>query len=142
MDSSTASFRKHEPVHFEYWLLLVDNILQIPCISQDLHGVQHWNVDVHSLDYFHKAPKLFMFHSFLCLRGNGSRCVSLMSLGEALPRFSSSFSGHGSASTSASASAFYSSSSSIGSVGPIFLDFALGSAIVFPDQVITALHFP
>jgi hypothetical protein len=47
-----------------------------------------------------------------------------MALGEAFPRFSSSFSNLGSSSTSAST--FY--SSSIGSVGLIFLDFTLGSA--------------
>jgi hypothetical protein len=54
----------------------------------------------------------------------GSRCVSLMSLGEAFPRFSSSYSDLSSTSTSALAL----SSSSTGSVGLIFLDFALGSA--------------
>jgi hypothetical protein len=53
-DSSTASFHKHEPMHFGYWSLLVEDILQIPCISQDLHAIRHRNVDVHSLDYFHK----------------------------------------------------------------------------------------
>jgi hypothetical protein len=38
-DSSTACFRKHKPIHFGYWLLLVKDILQLPCISRDLHGV-------------------------------------------------------------------------------------------------------
>jgi hypothetical protein len=60
-----------------------------------------------------------------------------MSLGKALPRFSSSFSGLGSASTLASAFSFYSTRS----VGLVFLDFTLGSAIVFLDQVIIAFTF-
>jgi hypothetical protein len=68
-DSSTTSFRKHEPVHFGYWSLLVEDILQIPCISQDLHGIQHWNVDVHSSDYFHEATEFLIFHMPLCLMG-------------------------------------------------------------------------
>jgi hypothetical protein len=68
-DSSIASFRKHEPVYFRYWSLLVEAILQIPCVSQDLHGVQHHNVDVHSPDYFHEATKLFIFHRLRCLIG-------------------------------------------------------------------------
>jgi hypothetical protein len=62
----------------------------------------------------------------------GSRCVSLMSLDEAFPRFSSSFSDFGSASTSASAF----SSSSTGSVGLIFLDFALGSAKLILSNIL------
>jgi hypothetical protein len=37
-DSSTTSFRKHEHVGLGYWSLLVEDILQIPYISQDLHG--------------------------------------------------------------------------------------------------------
>jgi hypothetical protein len=68
-DSRTASFRKLEPDHLGYWSLLVEDILQILCISQDLHGVQHRNVDVHSLDYFHKAAEFFIFHGLLCLMG-------------------------------------------------------------------------
>jgi hypothetical protein len=68
-DSSTASFHKHEPICFGYWSLLVEDIHQIPCVSQDLHGVQHRNVDVHSPDYFHKATELFIFHMLLCLTG-------------------------------------------------------------------------
>jgi hypothetical protein len=40
-DSRTASFCKHELVHLGYWSLLVEDILQIPYISQDLHDVQH-----------------------------------------------------------------------------------------------------
>jgi hypothetical protein len=68
-DSRTASFRKHEPVHLGYWSLLVEDILQIPCISQDLHGVQHQNVGVHSLDYFHEAAEFFIFHMLLSLMG-------------------------------------------------------------------------
>jgi hypothetical protein len=68
-DSSTASFRKHEPILLRYWLLLVEDILQIPCISQDLHGVQHQNVDIHSLDYFHEVAKFFIFRMLLCLTG-------------------------------------------------------------------------
>jgi hypothetical protein len=47
-DSKTASFRKHEHVRLGYWSLLVEDILQIPCITQDLHGVQQRNVDIHS----------------------------------------------------------------------------------------------
>jgi uncharacterized Zn finger protein len=66
-DSSTASFRKHKHVCLGYWSLLVQDILQIPCISQDLHGIQHWNVDVHSLDFFHEAVEFFNFHRLLCL---------------------------------------------------------------------------
>jgi hypothetical protein len=68
-DSSTASFHKHEHVHLVYWSLLVEDILQIPCISRDLHGVRHQNVDVHSPDYFHKAAEFFIFHRLLCLMG-------------------------------------------------------------------------
>jgi hypothetical protein len=63
---------------------------------------------------------------------HGSMCVSLMSLGEAFLRFSYSFSDLGSASTSASAF----SSSSTGSVGLIFLDFALGSAKLIPNNIV------
>jgi hypothetical protein len=61
----------------------------------------------------------------------GSRCVSLMSLGEAFPRFSSSFSDLGSASTLASAS----SSSLTGSVG-LILDFTLGSAKLILSNIL------
>jgi hypothetical protein len=68
-DSRTTSFRKHEHVRLGYWLLLVEDILQIPCICRDLHGVQHRNVDVHSLDYFHEATEFFIFHRLLCLTG-------------------------------------------------------------------------
>jgi hypothetical protein len=68
-DSRAASFRKHEPVCLMYWSLLVEDILQIPCVSQDLHGVQHRNVDIHSLDYFHEVTELFIFHMLLCLIG-------------------------------------------------------------------------
>jgi hypothetical protein len=60
-----------------------------------------------------------------------SRCVSLMSLGEAFLRFSSSFSNLSSASTSA---AF--SSSSTGSVGLIFLDFTLCSAKLILNNIL------
>jgi hypothetical protein len=63
---------------------------------------------------------------------HGSRCVSLISLGEAFPRFSSSFSDLGFASTSASAF----SSSLIGSVGLIFLDFALGSTKLILSNIL------
>jgi hypothetical protein len=62
----------------------------------------------------------------------GSRCVSLKSLGEAFPRFSSSISDLGSASTLASAF----SSSSTGSVRHIFLDFALGSAKLILSNIL------
>jgi hypothetical protein len=62
----------------------------------------------------------------------GSRCVSLMSLGEAFPRFSSSFSDLGSASTLASAF----SSSLTGSVGLIFLDFTLGLAKMILSNIL------
>jgi hypothetical protein len=55
-----------------------------------------------------------------------------MSLGEAFPRFSSSFSNLDSASTSASA--FYSSSTR--SIGLIFLDFALGLAKLIPNNIL------
>jgi hypothetical protein len=61
-----------------------------------------------------------------------SRCVSLMSLGEAFQNFSSSFSNLSSASTSASTF----SSSSTGSVGLIFLDFALGSAKLILSNIL------
>jgi hypothetical protein len=62
----------------------------------------------------------------------GSRCVSLMSLGEALTRFSSSFSDLGSTSTLTLAF----SSTSTGSVGLIFLDFALGSAKLILSNIL------
>jgi hypothetical protein len=55
-----------------------------------------------------------------------------MSLGEAFPRFYSSFSDLDSASTSASAF----SSSSTRSVGLIFLDFALGLAKMIPNNIL------
>jgi hypothetical protein len=55
-----------------------------------------------------------------------------MSLGEAFPRFSSSFSTLGSASTLASTFSFYST----GSVGLIFLDFALGSAKLIMSNIL------
>jgi hypothetical protein len=55
-----------------------------------------------------------------------------MSLGEAFPWFSSSFSDLDSASTLAPA--FYSSST--GSVGLIFLDFALGSAKLILSNIL------
>jgi Flp pilus assembly CpaE family ATPase len=55
-----------------------------------------------------------------------------MSLGEAFPRFSSSFLDLGSASTSAST---FSSSSTI-SVGLIYLDFALGSAKLILNNIL------
>jgi hypothetical protein len=32
-DSITASFRKLEPIRLGYWSLLVEDILQIPCVS-------------------------------------------------------------------------------------------------------------
>jgi hypothetical protein len=86
-DSRIASFHKHDPIRVGYWSLLVEDILQIPCITRDLNGVQHRNVDVHSPDYFHEATDFFIFHRFLCLTGERSRCVSVMSLGEALPGF-------------------------------------------------------
>jgi hypothetical protein len=63
---------------------------------------------------------------------HGSRCVLLMSLGEAFPRFFSSFSDLSSASTSALAF----STSLTGSVGLIFLDFALGSTKLFPNNIL------
>jgi hypothetical protein len=63
---------------------------------------------------------------------HGSRCVSLMSLGEAFPSFSSSFLDLSSASTSASAFSSYST----GTVGLIFLDFALGSAKVILSNIL------
>jgi hypothetical protein len=62
----------------------------------------------------------------------GSRCVSLMSLGKAFPRFSSSFSDLGSTSTSALAFSY----SSTGSVGLIFLDFTLGSAKLILSNIL------
>jgi hypothetical protein len=62
----------------------------------------------------------------------GSRCVSLMSLGEAFPRFSSSFLYLSSASTLALA--FYSSSTR--SIGLIFLDLALGSAKLILSNIL------
>jgi hypothetical protein len=62
----------------------------------------------------------------------GNRCVSLMSLGEAFPRFYSSFSDLGSASTSFLAF----SSSSTGPVGLIFLEFALGSAKLILSNIL------
>jgi hypothetical protein len=68
-DSSTTSFRKHEHVRLGYWSLLVEDILQIPCISLDLHGVQHRNVDAHSSDYFHEVAEFFIFHSLHWLTG-------------------------------------------------------------------------
>jgi hypothetical protein len=55
-----------------------------------------------------------------------------MSLGEAFPRFSSSFSDHDYASTLASI--FYSSST--GSVGLIFYDFALVSAKLILNNIL------
>jgi hypothetical protein len=63
---------------------------------------------------------------------HGSMCVSLMSLGKAFPWFSSSFSDLGYDSTSASAF----SSSSIGSIGLIFLDFTLGSAKLISNNIL------
>jgi hypothetical protein len=62
----------------------------------------------------------------------GSRCVSLMSLGEAFPRFSSFFSDLGYATTLASAF----SSTSTGSVGLIFLDFTLGSVKLILSNIL------
>jgi hypothetical protein len=59
-DSSTASSCKHEPM---------EDILQIPCISRDLHGIEHRNVDVHSPDYFLEVAEFFIFHRLLCLTG-------------------------------------------------------------------------
>jgi hypothetical protein len=55
-----------------------------------------------------------------------------MSLGEAFPRFSSSFSDLYSASTSASAF----SSSSTESIQLTFLDFTLGSAKLIPNNIL------
>jgi hypothetical protein len=69
MDSKTASFGKHEHVRLGYWSFLVEDILQIPCISRDLHGVEHLNVDVHYLDYVHEAAEFFIFHRLPCLMG-------------------------------------------------------------------------
>jgi hypothetical protein len=66
-DSSTTSFCKHETIHFGYWSLMDEDILQIPCISQAFHGVQYRNVGVHSPDYFHEAAEFFIFHKLLCL---------------------------------------------------------------------------
>jgi hypothetical protein len=62
----------------------------------------------------------------------GSRCQSLMSLGEDFPRFSSSFSDV--SSTSTLASTF--SSSLNGSARLIFLDFALGSAKLILSNIL------
>jgi hypothetical protein len=68
-DSSTTPFCKHQPVRLRYWSLLLEDIIQIPCISQNLHGVQHWNVDVHPLNYLDEATKLFIFHRLFHLMG-------------------------------------------------------------------------
>jgi hypothetical protein len=68
-DSSTTSFCKHEHARFGYRSLLVEDILQIPCISWNLHGVQHRNVGIHSSDYFHVVTKFFIFLRLLCLMG-------------------------------------------------------------------------
>jgi hypothetical protein len=68
-DSNAASSHKHEPIHLGYFSLMVEDILQVPCICRDLHGVHHRNVDVHSLDYFHEATEFFIFHRLLCLMG-------------------------------------------------------------------------
>jgi hypothetical protein len=38
-DSRTASLNKHKSIHLRYWSLMVEVIIQIPCISWDLHGV-------------------------------------------------------------------------------------------------------
>jgi hypothetical protein len=65
--------------------------------------------------------------------GNGSMCISLTFLGEAFPRSTPSFSSLG----FASASSFF----SIGLIGAALLGFVLGSALVFPDRVITAFTF-
>jgi hypothetical protein len=62
----------------------------------------------------------------------GSRCVSLMSLGEAFLRFSSSFSDLGSASVLASAFSY----SLTRSVGLIFLDFSLGSTKLIMSNIL------
>jgi hypothetical protein len=62
----------------------------------------------------------------------GSRCVSLMSLGEAFPRFSSFFSDLGYATTLASVFSF----SSTRSDGLIFLDFILGSAKLILSNIL------
>jgi hypothetical protein len=68
-DTKTTSFHRHKPIRLGYLSLLVEDILQIPCISRDLHGIQHQNMDVHSSDYFHKAAEFFIFHRLLCLTG-------------------------------------------------------------------------
>jgi hypothetical protein len=85
-DSSTASFHKHKPVRCQYWSLLVENILQIPCISQDLHDVQHQNVDVHSPDYFHEATEFFIFHRLLFLMGERQQVCITNVLGQSLTK--------------------------------------------------------
>jgi hypothetical protein len=63
----TASFCKHELVRLGYWSLLVDDILEIPCISWGLHGAEHQNVNIQSSEYFHEAAEFFIFHMLLCL---------------------------------------------------------------------------
>jgi hypothetical protein len=68
-DSSTRYFCKHEHVCLGYQSLLVEDFLQIPCISQNLYGVQHRNVNIHSPDYFHEVAEFFFFHRLLCLMG-------------------------------------------------------------------------
>jgi hypothetical protein len=92
-DSSTASFHKHEPVRFGYWSPLVEDILQIPCVSRACMsssiGMWMYTLRITSTKRLNFSSTIGFFAS----RGNGSRCVSLMSLGEAVPRFSSSFSG-------------------------------------------------
>jgi hypothetical protein len=68
-DNRIAYFHKHEPVRLGYWSILVEDILEIPFISRDLHGVQHRNVNILSPDYFHEAAEFFIFHRLPCLMG-------------------------------------------------------------------------
>jgi hypothetical protein len=65
--SSTALLYNEDLVHLKYRSLLVENVLQILCIGQNLHGVQHKDVDIHLPDHIHEATELFIFHKVLHL---------------------------------------------------------------------------
>jgi hypothetical protein len=105
---------------------LVENIPQILYIGWNLHGVQHWDLDVHLLDHIHEVTGLFILHMFLYMVGKWQQVHITDVLGRSFPTVIPFLSWPW----------LY---LNLG-IGFIF-NFALGSAVVFPDWIITTFTF-
>jgi hypothetical protein len=85
----TTLFCNEEIVRLGYRSLLVENVLQILCIGWNLHGVKHWDVDIHLPDHIHEATKLFILHELLHLvRKRQHMCITNI-LGRSFPKVNS-----------------------------------------------------